>query len=412
MKKLRREVAGQLAAVLQFQPQPLGLLFQFLQGGKEIQGIVHHQSAVIAQVVQQAGRLVVDVGHVPLEAVKTLTRVEMLYLLAQFFAQGKQQAGILKRRSVGAVGGEVLLGIEQTALDVEPFQDYRPVFTQHFAAWTDLDRRHLAYRALGGRVKKAQAFHLFAEEIDAHGRGQVGGPDVHNAATAGEDAGLLHNVRRLVAGLHPSCGQLFQAHGAAHLERSQRQAQFPGRQRLLHQGAGAGNNHGRWPTTPLQGSQSRQPSLACSVAPGDPLVRQRIGFSKVIERMRPWRGRGQPDRQLLHELLRHLAAGGKENQRSRPLLFQGCHHKRPRGRQNRLGAGLACGLVQSRQPVSVGGQALQECGQTGEIHVTQPLNLFMATSIVSKSQQEIASQRRSRKGVKSSSSSALKFCNT
>ena len=58
-------------------------------------------------------------------------------------------------------------------------------------------------RALGGRVKGAEAVYLIPEELDAQRLAQVGRPDVHDAAPPAELARRIHDRRRLVAEAHP-----------------------------------------------------------------------------------------------------------------------------------------------------------------------------------------------------------------
>ena len=259
-------------------------------------------------------------------------------------------------------------GGHQAALaQVEPFEDRRAIFAQQLAAGADLDALDGVNCALRGGVKEAQALHLVAEEVDAHRLAQVGRPDVDDAAAAGKGPRLFDDLDRVIAGLHPTGDQLFQAHRRAAFDRAQCQAQLAGGQRLLHQGTRAGDHNRRGRGASLQDGQRAEPPLARGAAPRDALVGHGVGVGKVIDGCAALFKRRQPSEQLLAHLLRHFAARRDEQDGGGPVSGQGGHQTGARRRQHSLRPCFLCTL-QLGQPFGKGGHTGQQIDQPLEFH--------------------------------------------
>ena len=165
---------------------------------------------------------------------------------------------------------------------------------------------------MGGRVKDTQAIDFVAKEVDADRRGEVGGPDVDNPAAAGKGARLFNRFGRIIAGLHPVGRHLFQPHHPAGAQRAQGEAQLAGRQGLLHQRAGAGDNQWFGAGATLQGRERGEALLARVATPRNALIGQGIRLGEKVNRGATSFAWGQPTFQAQCQLLRHFTARGHQ----------------------------------------------------------------------------------------------------
>ncbi len=249
-----------------------GLDVGLLHGEAEVSAVVHNQGGLGGQIVEQAAGLGVEIGQIPFDASEALAGAQGFQLVADLLFDAQNQVG----------GGQKL-----DQLVVLAPQCPQTVLGQGLAARPDLQALHPVDRALGGRVEDAQAVHLVAEEIDAHRLGQVGGPDVDDAAPAGEGARLFDDFDRVVAALHPADGEALQTHNIPHGDGAQGHAQLFGGQGLVHEGAGRGHDQGgRAVGRALQGGQGGQAALHGHIRPVDALVGQGFGFGEDVDQGR------------------------------------------------------------------------------------------------------------------------------
>ncbi len=341
---------GQVAALDQLNVQRGGLLLQLAQRRHQVYGVVDDQGGGRGQVVEQGGGLRVEIGQIPLDAVEAVALAEVIDFQAQLLAHGEQQARVEQRRRRRARLQVVRVG-EAAAAHAQPFERGRSELAQGLAAGADLHAVDAAQGALGGGVEDAQAFDLVAEEVDAHGLGQVGRPNIDDAAAAGECARLFHHVGGVVAGLHPGLRHLLEAQIVAHGERAQGQAQLTRGQRLLHQGAGAGDDNRGDAAAALQRGERGQALLARGAAPADALVGQGVGFGKGEDGRPALFDRRQPLRQLRGDLLHDFAARGEEDDRAWAVMIE---------------AGGDKGMRGLKQPVCVAGRLGEQRGEGRE----------------------------------------------
>ena len=200
------------------------------------------------------------------------------------------------------------------------------------------------------------------------GVGRLGGQMSTMPPRRREDARLFDDVGGVVARLHPVGGKLLQAQCRPNLDRAQRQAQLACGQRLLHQGPRAGDHEGRRARAALQRGECGEPALPRAAAPGDAFIGKGVGIGEEVHGRAAGVHRWQPGLELVHQLLGHLAAGGHEHERPRPVLLQARHHEGARGRQECLGRQFGGRFCQERQAFDEGWKPVQQGEKSGEVH--------------------------------------------
>ncbi|MGB5048303.1 MAG: hypothetical protein WBO46_05175 [Caldilineaceae bacterium] len=304
--------------------------------------------------VQQGGRLGIEEGQIPFDAAETAALGQQVQLVGDFVPDGEEDVWVGQKGGLGI--GDWGLGRRVISRSFTlPFCHSVAVLAQCFAAGADLNPLHLSFRALGVGVKDAQAFHFIAKEVDAHGIGQIGRPDIHQSTAAGKGPRLFHHICRFIAGLHPAGQRLFQADDATHGKGTQGEAQVPGGQGHLQQGTNRCHDNRRGTGFALQRGQRGQPGLAGAVGPGDALEGQTVWLRiKQHRRAALVRG-GQEVADAFHPLLGLLAAARHNHQRPRTVGRQPRGQKGPGRAQKRQGRGASL-----RQQLLVGWQ-MSEC---------------------------------------------------
>jgi hypothetical protein len=171
------------------------------QHGCDLGGIVEQHPAASGQVIQQAGGLAVEIGHVPFQVAEAGAVQQLLDLALVFDA----------RRRV--TGREVELVQALGHALAQP--------GQRFGSRPNPGLLQPVKGALGGRVKGAQAVNLIAEQLDTDRLAQVGRPDVDDASTAAELTRQLDHGRALIAQANPIGQHLVEIEDLALADRAQ-----------------------------------------------------------------------------------------------------------------------------------------------------------------------------------------------
>ncbi len=72
--------------MLEFKAEGSCLVFQLVERGEEIERVIHDEQAISGQVINRAGRLVIDIGQIPLNAVEAVSLRQVLHLDAHLLA--------------------------------------------------------------------------------------------------------------------------------------------------------------------------------------------------------------------------------------------------------------------------------------------------------------------------------------
>ena len=177
----------------------------------ELSAVVEQQQGIAGQIVQQAGRLRIEVRDVPFLAFKTGALAQLLALSVELVACRRMERAYVQRIQ------QILRG--------------RAVAWQGFAGRADQHLAHAAcldQSALGGRIEQTQAVDLVAKELDTHRPQHIGRPDVDDAAAPAEQTHLLHHRIGAVAHAQPAHQTLVHVEHLADTQRLESQAQLAG----------------------------------------------------------------------------------------------------------------------------------------------------------------------------------------
>ena len=290
----------------------------------KLSAVVEQQQGIVGQIVQQAGRLRIEVRDIPFLAFEAGALAQLLALSVELVACGWVKRAYVQR--------------------IQQILRARAVTWKCFAGRADqhlADAACLDQSALGRRIEQPQAVDLVAKEFDTHRPQHIGRPDVDDAAAPAKQTHFLHHRIGSVAHAQPAHQTLVHIEHLADAQRLESQTQLAVGERLLHQSARRGDDQerlacrvssrksGNATLTAQQRGQRAHARLPGLTRPGNALVGQRIGIGQKLHTGEAV-GRRQPHLQLVVDLPRLLAASDQQHRDTVDRLGQSSHQIRPR----------------------------------------------------------------------------------